>query len=341
METRFLAKKQRLIMLGMGIICIISLLAVVVYSAFVKSSPHSYANTTNSWVDNFDGTSLNTNFWSVSDYAYNMATINNVHQGYFQPDRVSVSGGYLTLELTQENGTVGTNPHGIISRGGEIATNATYGYGTYQWRMRTSSTASSPTDTTGKVVSGQISAGFTYVNNSESELDLEIEGQYPNQLEMTTWHNTDTSQDPTDAMSTYTSTNVSNMANTFKTYKIVWSAGEVQYYVDNQMVADHTTHVPSAPADVMINHWGTDSSDFGGLATVGTNRYLLVDWASYTAPGDTVPDPDATPTSTQTSTPSPPIPTPTPTATVAAANLLKNASFENTTLSPWSLIVTG
>ncbi len=282
-----------MILLGVRIACTFLLCAVVVSIAFVKNSSRAYAAPTTSWVENFDGTSLDTNLWSVSNYHYPMGDVNNVHQGYFQPDRVSVSGGYLTIELTQEYGRVGTNPYGIISRGGEISTKATYGYGTYQWRMRASSTSSSP-DRKGRVVRGQTSACFTYTNNAESELDLEVEGQYPDQLEIVTRHNTNPSQQPTEDMRTYTPADVSGMADGFKTYKMVWSAGEVQYYVDNEMVADHTTNVPSAAGNIIISHWGTDSKEFGGLATVGINRYLLVDWVSYTAPGDTVPDPGAT-----------------------------------------------
>jgi beta-glucanase (GH16 family) len=319
MQTRFSVKNRRGIISLVGIV---SLTAVLVSALFAVGivfrnlqASHAAGTTgTGSWLEDFNETSLNTNFWDVSNYAYGQGAIGNVHQGYFEPDRVSVNGGYLTLTLTQEKGQVGTNSNGIISRAGEIATNQTYGYGTYEWRMRTSSTASSPTDTTGKVVSGQISSGFTYVNNSQTELDFEIEGQYPNQAEMTTWNNPNPSTDPTDNDQTADVANISGMANGFKTYKLVWSPGEVKYYIDDALVADHTKHVPSAPANVLLNQWGTDSTDFGGLATVGTDRYLLVDWVRYTAPGNTPIPPStsaSTPNSVSTSA-STPMPTSTP-----------------------------
>src|SRR5437588_4888655 len=95
--------------------------------------------------------------------------------------------------------------------------------------------------------------------------------------------------------------NISGMANRFKTYKLVWSPREVKYYIDDTLVADHTSHVPSTPANVLLNQWGTDSTDFGGLATVGTDRFLLVDWVRYTALGDT-----PIPPSTSASTPNSP-----------------------------------
>jgi hypothetical protein len=142
----------------------------------------------------------------------------------------------------------------------------------------------------------------------------------------------------------------------------VWSAGEATYYINNQQVAHHTDHVPSVAASVMINHWGTDSEEFGGLATVGTARYLLVDWVSYTPPGETAPTPTPAATATAvapTPTPVPPTPTPaatattvaptptpaqptptpapnTPTPGTTAPNLIQGGSFENTgTLAPW------
>jgi endo-1,3-1,4-beta-glycanase ExoK len=374
MDLKFFTRKQRIIMQVVGITCIVSLLSIVAY-AFVNGSQRSHA-ATGSWQEGFDGNSVNTDFWRVSNEPYGMATIENLHEGYFQPDRVSVNQGYLTVALTQENGKVGTNQNGVISRGGEVETKAAYGYGTYEWRMRVSSTASSPTDTTGKVVSGQISSGFTYINNSQSELDFEVEGQFPDQAEMTTWHNTHPSTDPTEQDQTYSSAKISKMANEFKTYKAVWSANEVKYYIDDQLVADHTSHVPSVAAPVLINHWGTDSGDFGGLATVGTTRYLLIDWVRYTSPDDTtgvVSTPTSVPTTTPVSTtpavtatvpvatipavtatvsvptipaltatvPVSTIPVSTATVPASTANLLQGGAFADKTLSPWYFAATG
>lgn len=73
--------------------------------------------------------------------------------------------------------------------GVELQSHFTYGYGTYEWVMRASSTSATPTGT-GSVVSGQISAGFNFVNNSQTEIDFEIEGQHPNTVWMTNWIST-------------------------------------------------------------------------------------------------------------------------------------------------------
>src|SRR5437588_12570290 len=113
MKTRSSVKNRRRII---SLVRIVSLTAVLVSALFAASivfrnilASHAAETTkTGSWREDFDGTSLNTNLWAVSNYAYGQGAIGNVHQGYFQPDRVSVNGGYLTLKLTQENGQVGT-----------------------------------------------------------------------------------------------------------------------------------------------------------------------------------------------------------------------------------------
>ncbi len=336
MDTTPVGRKPRKIIFMSGIVCLLLLVAAGGYATF-RTGPQPSHAAAGGWIENFDGNSLNSNFWNISNEQYGMGAIDNQHQGYFQSKNVRVGGGYLTIALTQEKGRVGSNANGIISRGGEIESKAVYSYGTYEWRMRTSSTSSSPADTRGKVVSGQISSGFTYTNNSESELDFEVEGQSPKTAEMTTWHNTHPQTDPTEHDQIEGDAQIEQMANAFKTYKVVWSANEVKYYIDDKPVVDHTSHVPSVAANVMINHWGTDSEEFGGVATIGTTRYLLVDWVRYTPLGSSTP-PTPTPTTVPaTATPVPPTPAPvTPTPGSAPQNLIQGGSFEDTdTLDPW------
>ena len=81
-----------------------------------------------------------------------------------------------------------------------------------------------------------------------------------------------------------TTTPVPGADSNFHQYKYVWSAGKIEFYVDGALVSTHTEHVPSAPAAVMVNLWGTNSSSFGGVATDGVTRYLYVSSFSYTAP---------------------------------------------------------
>ncbi len=229
------------------------------------------AQASSGWQDDFTGSTLDLSRWIVMNGQAPGAIADN-HIGYFQPDRVSLSNSYLVLLLTQENGQVGTNPNGVISRGGGIHTTQTYGYGTYQWRMRMSSTAGSPLDA-GNAVSGSVSAGFIYVNNSQTEIDFELSGQTPNTLFMTDWHGINNS--------TTVSVPLYGISSDFHTYKFVWTRGKITYYVDDVVQATVTTNVPTAPAYFMISHWGSNSTNWGGLATIGVSRYFYIDWASY------------------------------------------------------------
>ena len=83
----------------------------------------------------------------------------------------------------------------------EIQLNQKFGFGTYEWTMRPSSTSATKAGV-GSAVSGQISSTFQYSGGSPpaTEIDApEIEGQHPSQLEYTTWLNgvrSDTSTPP-------------------------------------------------------------------------------------------------------------------------------------------------
>ena len=141
------------------------------------------------------------------------------------------------------------------------------------WVMRASSTSSTPTGA-GTVVSGQISAGFSFVNNSQTEIDFEIEGQNPTTVWMTNWISTSQKQ--------YSSVFLASPDANFHHYKFIWVPGRIDYYIDGKLVSTHTSNIPSAPAYIMINHWGTNSTGWGGQATIGVQRYLYVSSFTYT-----------------------------------------------------------
>jgi beta-glucanase (GH16 family) len=234
---------------------------------------------TSAWSDDFNGGQLNSKFWVVSNGSAPGA-ISNQHQGYFTPANVTVSNSYLVLKLTQQAGTVGTNSNGVISYGGQVRTRHTYGYGTYTWTMRMSSTSSTPTGS-GSPDSGSVSAGFLYVNNSQTEIDFEFPGDSVDTLYLVNWLNPNPAANPTSSDETYSTVSGLNVASLFHTYKFVWQPGRIDYYVDGGFQVSHTTNVPSAPAYFMMNHWGTDSPDWGGPATLGETRYFYIDSVSY------------------------------------------------------------
>lgn len=230
------------------------------------------------WQDDFSSGKLAPDRWVVAS-GQAPGYIAGNHIGYYQPDHVSIENGYLKILLTQE----GSASKGYISRGGLVYTKATCGYGTYEWTMRMSSTAPTP-DASGAWVSGSVSAGFLYVNNSETEIDFEYSATTPEDVWAVNWLNTNPHRTPTSAMETATQVPKPDATDRLHTYRFIWAPGVISFYIDGGLVATHTTDVPSTPAYFMINHWGTNSSGWGGWATPGTSRYFYVKSVSYTPP---------------------------------------------------------
>jgi len=259
----------------------ISLTALVSMPAAASPmKPHSTACP--AWQDDFNLTALDSTRWVIAS-GQAPGYIPGYHIGYYNPSHVSVGGGYLTLTLTQSTGQVDSNSAGVVSQGALIYTKFKCGYGTYQWTMRMSSTAASPTDPGGPV-SGSVSAGFVYTNNSQTEIDFEFSGENPNSLYLVNWLNPNPQTNPTSSNETYTALYPFDSTSGFHTYQFVWQVGKISYFIDGILKAVHTTNVPSAPAYFMINHWGTDSGNWGGTATLGTTRYFYVNQVSYTPP---------------------------------------------------------
>lgn len=220
-----------------------------------------------SFSDSFSTGSLDPSKWLASNGSA-PGSISGVNYGSFEPSNVDLSKGMLCLKLQQQPSSTG-----VLSVGAEIQSITTYGYGTYEWVMRASSTSQTPTGV-GTVVSGQISAGFSFVNNSETEIDFEIEGQNPDTIWMTNWISTTQKQ--------YSSVFLASPDVNFHHYKFIWQPGQIAFYIDGALVSTHTSNVPSTAAYIMINHWGTNSTGWGGLATTGVERYLYASSFTYT-----------------------------------------------------------
>ncbi len=187
--------------------------------------------------------------------------------GKFDPANVDLSEGLLRLRVTQSRG-----PNGIVSSGGEITTKRVFGYGTYEFTMRMGSTSETATGP-GKPASGSVSAGFNFINNSQTEIDIEYPGNDPGKVHLTTWINPMPEKNPTvkesDAIA------MEGLAESFHTFGFVWYPGHVEWYIDGKLVAVHKKNVPTVPAHILLNHWGTNSDSWGGTATPGT-RYMYV-----------------------------------------------------------------
>ena len=230
------------------------------------------------WSDDFTSTALDSR-WTVGN-GRAPGYIPGQHQGYYVPGQVSLGNGLLRMKLTQSQGLV-DGVFGVVSQGALLSTRDKCGYGTYEWTMRMSSTAAAPTNP-GTAISGSVSAGFIYVNNSQTEIDFEFPAADPAAVYLVNWLNPRPTRDPRGADQTLTRLSPFDAPGAFHTYRFVWQPGSIAYYVDGQLRATHTTDVPSAPAYFMINHWGTDSDNWGGKATLGVERFFYVDRVSYT-----------------------------------------------------------
>lgn len=218
------------------------------------------------FTDDFSTGTLNPALWVIDTGS--APGNNSVNIGTFSAGHVSLSQGMLDLKLTQ------TSASGVVtSIGAEVRSIATYGYGTYEWVYRASTVSTTPNGA-GSSVSGSDSGGFTFINDSQTEIDFEVEGQFPTQLELTNWATT--------ASHDYTPFTMANASLAFHTYKFVWTPGRIVYYLDGVQISTHLSAIPSTPAFVLMNHWGTNATSFGGLATVGTDRHLYVSKFTYT-----------------------------------------------------------
>lgn len=167
----------------------------------------------------------------------------------------------------------------IASLGTEVRSVSTLGFGTYSCTMRASSTALAP-GAAGVVTPGNISSCFSFINNSQTENDFpEIEGQFPKQIEWTNW----ICATPGPSCNQGTTTNVVFSPDQSQhQYKTVWAPGLITYFIDGVQVSSHNQNIPTTPAFILFNHWGTNSVSFGGTATVGVPRWMYVSNFSFT-----------------------------------------------------------
>jgi hypothetical protein len=174
--------------------------------------------------------------------------------GSFSPSHVSPLSSGIGLTLTE------TSSGSIV--GGEVRTLNRFLYGTFKW-----------TEYVPVQVSGQISAGFLYYDQSTTEIDVEQEGDLPNTFWVTNWLGTSNYQ--TTPICCYNGTAPHKI-------KLIWKPGEIDYYIDGTRVSVHKKDIPSTAAYFIFNFWGTNSTGWGGLATPGT-RYYVVSNFSYSS----------------------------------------------------------
>lgn len=228
--------------------------------------------------DNFHTGKLDTSKWIEANWkaADNRPGLND---GQYVPGMLDFSQGMLRIEMTQTKGQGNV----VISRGGAIQTKEKFQYGRFDVVMRQTST--SPTATgAGQTLTGAVSSTFIYNSNSESEIDIEFLGDKFAMM-ATNWHNQNPAKAPTGSCKHTDATAPRHLGEGFHTYTVLWLPKSVEWYVDGQIVARHTDHVPSTPATVIIQHRGTNSPLWGGNASVGVTRYTYIKSFAYTPLG--------------------------------------------------------
>jgi hypothetical protein len=239
-----------------------------------------------------------TSIWQVSTYESNSyagagsdVTFKSANISF--PINTTTGAPCLCLALNQTSVTV--------SNGAEILSNQTFGYGTFEFCARFGSSSSTPNGS-GSAVSGGVSSTFLISNNNSGtsgyvELDVpEVEGQHATWAEYDTWYNSDSSGNTEPEGGNFVSQGagadsylvVPSLVTGFNYYGIVWAAGKISYYLNGVLQGANTSNIPApgtggdVPA-IDINHYGCNSSGWGGAATVGTPRYFYVQSVKYWA----------------------------------------------------------
>jgi hypothetical protein len=227
--------------------------------------------------DDFKGGTLDSTKWIVATYK-SPDSAPGVNQGSYVPSAIDLTQSMLRISVRQQKTT-----NGVESQGGAILSKELFGYGTYDFEMRMSSLSPKPFGE-GKTSTGAISSGFIYYNKSESEIDLEFLGN-ENAMWVSSWRNPTPDFDPTPNHKSSEKVADTDLATRFRHYSLVWTPGAVDVYIDGTKVSHQTEHVPQNPAHIILQHRGTNSDKWGGVAAVGAERYFFVRSVRFTPMG--------------------------------------------------------
>ena len=194
--------------------------------------------------------------WKVSNNGAPGTTAD--HVGTFIPTNVKDSPIDVVFTLNQTK-----TDQGFASSGAEIVSQDFFGFGTFDF------TADMPMG-----VSGTVSAGFLYLRNSETEIDVEQQGCEPGRFDFTNWTSESTEHK--------TNSNAAGFARGPHKFVIVWNPKKVEWSIDGKVVATHITNIPQKKAQFLFNLWGTNSPNWGGTATTGHQRQMTVSSFQFT-----------------------------------------------------------
>jgi len=245
---------------------------LVAVTLFLCSAPIVFAQT---FSDEFSAGKLDTSKWQVATYR-SPDSKPGLNSGIYVQDNLDFLRGMLCIKVIQQKG----GPDNILSYGGAIVSRERFGFGTYEFVMRMSSTSATP-DGVGTAKSGAISSGFVFYNNSESEIDLEFLGN-EDAIWITNWQNANPKNAPSGDVKQTNKIANHFLAAEFHKYTLVWAPASVKVYIDGKLVASHNEHIPQSPAYIILQHRGTNSNEWGGTATAGVTRYMYVKSVIFT-----------------------------------------------------------
>jgi endo-1,3-1,4-beta-glycanase ExoK len=214
---------------------------------------------TRAFVDEFE--TLDPARWMMSD-----GWSNGDHQNcQWTADSVTLGNGLLRLTLSDR--PAGGLPYSCA----EVQSNARYGYGTFEARMRV------------PFYSGMNANFFTFIGAQQdaphNEIDFEFIARDGPTLQTNLFLNGEGGREQLHRQS-------GDWA--FRNYAIVWMPGLVQWFTDGQLVRElRGDAVPSAPQKVFFSLWstGTLTDWLGPLDYPGQPVTLEVDRFAYTPEG--------------------------------------------------------
>ena len=189
--------------------------------------------------DEFDGTSLNTNNWTVGWFQASDGLsdpINSAENGDYSSNQVSVSGGDLYLNAIQTTSTGPYNGQTYNYQSGVITSNQDFTYGYYEARIYL------PPSSSGNIANWP---AWWLIGPSASDGEIDIMEGLNGQATSTYHQTAGVGGDSQAASGNYTGWHV---------YGVLWTPGELQYYYDGQLQHTVTYQVTSSPLEMVLNY---------------------------------------------------------------------------------------
>lgn len=162
----------------------------------------------------------------------------------WRKDNVTFKNGKMQLIINNDN-----NPKdGIPYSGGEYRSNATYGYGRYEVKMKAIKN------------NGVVSSFFTYTGPTDKtqwdEIDIEFLGKDTTKVQFNYYTNSVGEHE-------YLHDLGFDASEDFHTYAFEWSKNKITWFVDGKEVYSASEAIPVTPGKIMMNAWcGTGVDDW-------------------------------------------------------------------------------